>query len=112
MAVGHEDADTAQGLQPGLRIRDEAPVGIAVTGDLVKADLWIFFRHGGAIVVVISQMDHHIRLHRINAPAHKTKSRMGIGQNQDLHTSPTTLLLHIIYYNRHFDGRQSNGEKI
>ena len=43
MAVGHEDADTAQGLQPGLRIRDEAPVGIAVTGDLVKADLWVFF---------------------------------------------------------------------
>ena len=85
MTVGHVDIHTADPGDQDLRHIGPAPVTVAVAGHLIQPDSGIFFCHSFCVIIMIPKMDHNIRLHRIDAPAHEAQCGMGIRQYQDLH---------------------------
>ena len=79
MSMGHIEVHTADPLNQNLRLTGVAAVAVAVARHLVKTKTGIFLPHGFSVVKMISKMNHRIRLHGIDAAAHKTEGGMGIG---------------------------------
>ena len=78
MAVGHIDLHSAHRFHQRLGRIHRHTVMIAVAGNAVKADVGIFFLHRLGVIIMISQMDHHIGPHPLDAQSHKAQGTMGI----------------------------------
>ena len=96
VAVGHKKPNTTYIVADGLQDTGGTPVAIAVARHLMDRQVGKLFRQGASVIIVVSQVDHLVRLHCRHASAHKAQSRMGIRENQDFHTAPPVLSLHII----------------
>lgn len=71
MTVCDQQANASQFQQPGFRIGDPASVQITVARHLVKGNVGKFFLNILAVMVVITQMDHCVRLDRFHTVTHK-----------------------------------------
>lgn len=71
MAVGHIEIHSAYPVNKNLRLAGTAAVTVAVSGNHIEPKAGIFFLHGLRIVKMVTQMDHRIRLHRLDTPPHK-----------------------------------------
>jgi hypothetical protein len=82
----HVEIDTENRIAEYIMLPVWHPVRIAVAGNLMEANMGIFLRHSSSVVEIVAQMNHRIRLHTVDAPPHKTKARMGVGQDQNFHS--------------------------
>ena len=78
MPMGHEEPNAADGVAHNFRQPRITAKAVAISRHLMKYHIGVLLRHCRAVIVMIAQMHHMVRLDLLNAQPHKAESAMGI----------------------------------
>ena len=81
VAVGHVKLHTEDGLDQNFTGMGRSAVAVTVARDLIKGDHGVLLMEIQTVLIVITQMDNGVRLHRIHTPAHEGVAAVGIGED-------------------------------
>ena len=96
MAMRHIKPDTTYFIEHHRRLCSCPTEKIAISRDLMNPQMRIVLSDNRTVLIVISQMNDLVRLHRIHTVAHKASPGMGIRQHKNFHGTPILSSMHIV----------------